>query len=297
MTVQLKINHLTKKFKDVTALDDINLELHSGEVLGYIGPNGAGKSTTIRSILGILRPSMGSVEIFGMDAFKHASKIHEKLSYVPGDVYLWPNLTGGQTIDLLLKMNNQQHTNKTDKLIKDFGLDITKKNKTYSKGNRQKVALIAAFSTEAEIYIFDEPTSGLDPLNEEVFQNHLLKLKQQGKSILLSSHILSEVEKVADRIAIIKDGQIVETGTLEDMQYLTSTLVEATTKDEPIDLKNLSGVNNLVIEKNHVSFQIDAKNLNSVISYLTTLEIIKLKTTKPTLEQIFLQYYKVSGDK
>lgn len=296
MTTQLKISHLTKKFKNFTALDDINLELKSGEVLGYIGPNGAGKSTTIRSILGILQPTSGHVEIFGMDSFTDAAKIHEKLSYVPGDVYLWPNLTGGETIDLFLKMNGQQHSSKTDELIKDFGLDTSKKNKTYSKGNRQKVALVAAFSTEADIYIFDEPTSGLDPLNEEIFKNHLINLKKRGKSILLSSHILSEVEKVADRIAIIREGKIIETGTLEEMQYLTATLVEASVDNSPDNLSKIDGITNLVQKDNSVSFQIDAQHLNEAISYLTSLGIKSLRSTKPTLEQIFLQYYKASGD-
>ncbi|MDO1605684.1 ABC transporter ATP-binding protein [Lactobacillus sp. YT155] len=297
MTTQLKITNLTKKFKNFTALNNINLELNSGEVLGYIGPNGAGKSTTIRSILGILHPTNGQIEIFGQDAFKDASKIHEKLAYVPGDVYLWPNLTGGETIDLLLKMNNQKHSQLTDELIKDFDLDISKKNKTYSKGNRQKVALIAAFSTEAEIYIFDEPTSGLDPLNEEVFKKHLKKLKDNGKSILLSSHILSEVQEVADRIAIIRNGQIIQTGTLEEMQYLTDTLVEAQVSGDPQELKNMPGVSNLVIKDKKVSFQVDSDNLNNTINYLSSIGLASLKSTKPTLEQIFLQYYKVSGDK
>ncbi|MGR3741248.1 ATP-binding cassette domain-containing protein [Companilactobacillus sp. DQM5] len=296
MTIQLKIEHLTKKFKSFKALDDINITLNSGEVLGYIGPNGAGKSTTIRSILGILNPTSGKVEIFGQDAFTNAAKIHEKIAYVPGDVYLWPNLTGGETIDLLLKMNNQKHTSLTDDLINDFDLDTSKKNKTYSKGNRQKVALIAAFSTDAEIYIFDEPTSGLDPLNEEIFKKHLKALKKSGKSILLSSHILSEVEEVADRISIIREGKIIETGTLEQMQYLTNTLIEANVKNSPTEIKNIKGITNLVIKNNKVSFQVNADNLNNAINYLTSLGLVSLRSTKPTLEQIFLQYYKMSGD-
>ncbi len=191
----LDVQNLQKNFGKVHALKDVNLQLHSGEVLGFIGPNGAGKSTTIRVILGLIKESGGSATVFGEDAWKDSVKIHQNLAYVPGDVYLWSNLTGGQTIDMLLHMSGQTHTAKTDELIKEFKLDTSKKNRTYSKGNRQKVALIAAFSTDVDLYIFDEPTSGLDPLNELIFQRRVAELKENGKSVLLSSHILSEVEK------------------------------------------------------------------------------------------------------
>lgn len=210
----LHIDHLQKNFGKFHALKNITFDIYPGEVFGFIGPNGAGKSTTIRTILGILRASGGRATIFGKDVFKDAVEIHKRIAYVPGDVYLWPNLTGGEIIDLFLKLGHSRHTLKTDELIKKFQLDPTKKARTYSKGNRQKVALIAAFSTKADLYIFDEPTSGLDPLNEEIFQKEVFNLKETGKAVLLSSHILSEVEKMCDNIGIIRNGEIVETGSL-----------------------------------------------------------------------------------
>ncbi len=238
----LETKNLKKSFGKFQALRDVNLKLHKGEVLGFIGPNGAGKSTTIRVILGLIKATGGSAAVFGKDVWKDSVAVHKNLSYVPGDVYLWPNLTGGQTIDLLLHMSGQKHTTKTDDLIKEFKLDTSKKNRTYSKGNRQKVALIAAFSTAVSLYIFDEPTSGLDPLNEVIFQHHIAELKKNGKSILLSSHILSEVEKMCDTIAIIREGNVIETGSLESMQHLTRNTVAVRTKEPLDELQKVAGV-------------------------------------------------------
>ncbi len=226
----LEIKNLKKNFGKFSALKDITFNVHRGEIFGFIGPNGAGKSTTIRVLLGILKKSSGDVTIFGNDVWKDTVEIHKRLSYVPGDVYLWPNLTGGEIIDLFLKMNNNKHSSRTDELIKKFDLDVTKKARTYSKGNRQKVTLIAALSTDAELYIFDEPTSGLDPIMEEVFQQEVIDLKNSGKSILLSSHILSEVERMCDRIGIIREGKIIETGTLDEMRHLTRSQIIVSTK-------------------------------------------------------------------
>ncbi len=288
----LHIDHLQKRFGKFQALKNITFDIYPGEVFGFIGPNGAGKSTTIRTLLGILRASGGKATIFGRDVFKDAVKIHQHLAYVPGDVYLWPNLTGGEIIDLFLKLSHNRHTQKTDELIKRFQLDPTKKARTYSKGNRQKVALIAALSTEAQLYIFDEPTSGLDPLNEEVFQQEVLKLKQAGKAVLLSSHILSEVEKMCDRIGIIRNGEIVETGTLEQMRHLTRTVIKVQTAETTPELPTLIGVHNVVTENNgSQTLAVDSEHLDAVMDYLSKKQILSIQATPPTLEDLFLRYY------
>lgn len=288
----LHIEHLQKKFGKFEALKDITFDIYPGEVFGFIGPNGAGKSTTIRTLLGILRASGGKATIFGQDVFKDAVAIHRRLAYVPGDVYLWPNLSGGEIIDLFLKLSHTKHSAKTDQLIKSFQLDPTKKARTYSKGNRQKVALIAAFSTDADFYIFDEPTSGLDPLNEEIFQKEVLQLKTKGKAVLLSSHILSEVEKMCDRIGIIREGKIVETGTLEQMRHLTRTIIKVQTKAAIPDIQNLTGVHNVNFDNNGVTtLAVDSEELDNIMNYLAQKQILSLQATPPTLEDLFLRYY------
>lgn len=232
----VEITKLTKRFGKVTAIDEIDLTLNEGEVFGYIGPNGAGKTTTINVLLGILKANSGSARIFGKDVWKDAVEIHKRVSYVPGDVNLWPNLTGGEVIDLFTSLRGNVNPEKRKRLLEMFELDPTKKCRTYSKGNRQKVALVAAFAADSDLYILDEPTSGLDPLMEQVFQQCVKEQKENGKSILLSSHILSEVERLCDRISIIRQGKIVETGTLSELQHLTN----ATTKDgTPLTLEDL----------------------------------------------------------
>ena len=293
----LHIDHLQKNFGKFHALKNITFDIYPGEVFGFIGPNGAGKSTTIRTILGILRATGGRATIFGKDVFKDAVEIHKRIAYVPGDVYLWPNLTGGEIIDLFLKLGHSRHTEKTDQLIKLFQLDPTKKARTYSKGNRQKVALIAAFSTNADFYIFDEPTSGLDPLNEEVFQKEVLKLKQAGKAVLLSSHILSEVEKMCDNIGIIRNGEIVETGSLAQMRHLTRTTIKVQTRDQTPELSDMTGVHNVSFDNNNQSLtmSVDSEHLESIMSYLTQKQIVSLQATPPTLEDLFLRYYDSSN--
>ncbi|MFH5810226.1 ATP-binding cassette domain-containing protein [Companilactobacillus sp. FL22-1] len=291
-TPTLHIDHLQKSFGKFQALKNITFDIYPGEVFGFIGPNGAGKSTTIRTLLGILRATGGQATIFGKDVYKDAVEIHKHIAYVPGDVYLWPNLTGGEIIDLFLKLSHSQHSTRTDQLIKQFQLDPTKKARTYSKGNRQKVALIAAFSTEADFYIFDEPTSGLDPLNEEIFQKEVLKLKAAGKSVLLSSHILSEVEKMCDHIGIIRNGEIVETGTLDEMRHLTRTVVKVKTKAPTPELKTLPGVHNVVTESDQtLTLSVDSDKLDSVMNYLVQKQIVTLQATPPTLEDLFMRYY------
>ena len=288
----LHIDHLQKQFGKFQVLKNVTFDVYPGEVFGFIGPNGAGKSTTIRTLLGILRASSGTATIFGKDVFKDAVSIHKRIAYVPGDVYLWPNLTGGETIDLFLKLGGSKHTEKTDEMIKRFQLDPTKKARTYSKGNRQKVALIAAFSTDADFYIFDEPTSGLDPLNEEYFQASVEELKKHGKAVLLSSHILSEVEKMCDRIGIIREGEVVETGTLAEMRHLTRTVIEFKTVDDTPELSSLEVVHSVIAQDNGMQqFSVDNEHMTKVMEYLSSKQIVSLQSTPPTLEDLFLRYY------
>ena len=225
MTEVVKVQGLQKKFGRFQALSNVTFTVDAGEVVGFIGPNGAGKSTTIRILLGIIKRDAGIAKIFGKDVWKESLEIHKRISYVPGDVSLWGNLTGGEIIDLFMKLHGSGNKEKRDYLIKRFELDPKKRSKTYSKGNRQKVGLITALSVDSDLYIFDEPTSGLDPLMEQVFQEEVAKIKEAGKSILLSSHILSEVERLADKVVIIRQGEIVETGTLDELRHLTRSTV------------------------------------------------------------------------
>ena len=293
----IHVSHLQKRFGKFQALHDVTFDVQPGEVFGFIGPNGAGKSTTIRTLLGLLRASGGTATIFGKDVFHDAVSIHKNIAYVPGDVYLWPNLTGGEIIDLFLRLSQQRHSKRTDELIKAFGLDTSKKARTYSKGNRQKVALIAALSQSADLYSFDEPTSGLDPLNEQVFQDEVKALKAAGKAILLSSHILSEVEQMCDRIGIIREGQIIETGTLTEMQHLTRTQISVTTKSPLTDLTDQPGVHQLKqTGKTAATFAVDSEAMTTVTRYLAEHQILTLKSTPPTLEDLFLRYYSQQPD-
>lgn len=291
----LQISNVTKKFGSFTALDGINLEVNQGEVYGFIGPNGAGKTTTIRILLGILKATSGSAQIFGRDAWKDAVGIHQRIAYVPGDVSLWPNLTGGEVIDLFVKLRGSNNQSRREELIKRFDLDPTKKCGTYSKGNRQKVALIAAFASDADLYILDEPTSGLDPLMEMVFQECVREVKAQGKSVFLSSHILSEVEKLCDRLSIIRQGRIIETGSLEELRHLTRTRVRVQTAEPIPNLKELAGVHDLEKFEGGASFQVDGDQIGEVIKYVSTYGIITLESAPPTLEELFMHHYQGEG--
>ncbi|MDN5487765.1 MAG: ABC transporter ATP-binding protein [Lactococcus lactis] len=287
----VEVKGLQKNFGQFQALKDVSFEVNAGEVLGYIGPNGAGKSTTIRILLGIIRATQGKVQIFGKDVWQDSIEIHKKIAYVPGDVYLWPNLSGGETIDLFLKLHGASNQEKRDQLIKKFDLNPKKKVRSYSKGNRQKIALIAALATEAELYIFDEPTSGLDPLMEAVFQEEVKALKAAGKAIILSSHILSEVEKLADRVAVIRKGEIVETGTLDDLRHLTRYQYKVETEQEAVGLKELSSVHDLQIKENEATFQADSDAIDEILKTLLLYGVKKLEATPPTLEDLFMRHY------
>jgi len=287
----LEIQNLSKKFGNFTALQDINLVINKGEVCGFIGPNGAGKSTTIRTILGIYKPTSGVVSVFGQDAWKDGLDIHKRISYVPGDVNLWPNLTGGEVIDLFIKLRGGKINPWKEELIKKFNLDVRKKCRTYSKGNRQKVALISAFATDADLYIFDEPTSGLDPLMESVFHEFVLRVKAQGKSVLLSSHILSEVEKLCDKISIIKDGTIIQSGTIDSFRHLKRFEITVRTNDI-IPLDSLNYVYKLTKTDNGAyAFEVDAEDLSTIIAYMGTFNVEDFKCTQPSLEKLFMTHY------
>lgn len=291
----LKVTNLTKKFGKFTALDGVNIDVNEGEVYGFIGPNGAGKSTTIRVLLGILKATEGEARVFGKDAWADAVEIHKRIAYVPGDVNLWPNLTGGEVIDLFVKLRGGNNKSKREELIKKFDLDPTKKCRTYSKGNRQKVALVAAFSSEADLYILDEPTSGLDPLMEQVFQECVMDIKKEGKSVLLSSHILSEVEKLCDRVGIIRQGKIIETGSLSELRHLTRTNLLVETKQPITSLNELKGVHEIEEKDEAVSFQVDSEELDTVIKHVSQFGVVKLEIAPPTLEDLFMRHYEGDG--
>ncbi|MGM0167601.1 ABC-2 type transport system ATP-binding protein [Enterococcus sp. AZ135] len=294
----VSLNKVEKNFGKFQALKNVTFDVKKGEVVGFIGPNGSGKSTTIRILLGMLKKSGGEALIFGKDVWKDDTEVHKDISYVPGDVYLWPNLTGGEIIDLLLRLNGQKRTKKTEELIEKFQLDPKKKARTYSKGNRQKIALVAALSQEAELYIFDEPTSGLDPLNEKTFQEEVLKLKEAGKSILLSSHILSEVEKMCDRIAIIREGVIIETGDLASMRHLTRMEITVETKTVLDGINQIAGVHKVDFsDETHqrAVLSVDREQMTKIMGFLSERQIVNLISTPPTLEDLFMRYYEKQG--
>ncbi len=290
MTV-LKTSNIIKRFGKFTALDGVNIEVNKGEVYGFIGPNGAGKSTTIRVLLGILKASEGEAKIFGKDAWDDAVEIHKQIAYVPGDVNLWPNLTGGEVIDLFVKLRGSNNKSRREELIQKFDLDPSKKCRTYSKGNRQKVALIAAFSSDADLYILDEPTSGLDPLMEIVFQECVIDAKKAGKSVLLSSHILSEVEKLCDKVGIIRQGKIIETGTLKELRHLTRTSLIVETILPITSLHEVKGVHDIEEKDQALSFQVDSEELGNVIKYVSQFEVVKLESSPAKLEDLFMRHY------
>ncbi|SDM93081.1 ABC transporter ATP-binding protein [Sediminibacillus halophilus] len=291
MTEVVKVHGLQKKFGKFQALKDVTFTVEPGEVVGFIGPNGAGKSTTIRTLLGIIKRDAGNVEIFGKDVWKDSLDIHKRISYVPGDVSLWGSLTGGEIIDLFLKLHGGGDKQKRDYLIKRFELDPKKKAKGYSKGNRQKVGLIAALSVDSDLYIFDEPTSGLDPLMEAIFQEEVEKIKESGKSILLSSHILSEVERLADKVVIIRQGEIVETGTLDDLRHLARSTVTLETEGDVAEMNKVNGVFDFKQTDNQATFSADNQYLNEILMEASKLGVKKFESVPPTLEDLFMRHY------
>lgn len=291
MTHVIEIKDLTKRFGKFEALSKLNLSVNEGEIYGYVGPNGAGKSTTIKTMLGLLKPTSGKVSLFGQDAFKDPVSIHQRIAYVPGDVNLWPNLTGGEVIDFLLSLQKSVDHERKAKLIRDFELDTRKKCGTYSKGNRQKVALVTALSMDADLYIFDEPTSGLDPLMEKVFQDNVRACKARGKTVLLSSHILSEVEQLCDRVGIIRKGELVDSGTLDEMRHLTRMRFTVQTSELLTGLDTQTAVHDVREKDGVYHFQVDSDHMASVIRYLGQFDVQKLESQPPTLEDLFLRHY------
>jgi ABC-2 type transport system ATP-binding protein len=290
MGTPVSITGLVKTFGRVRALDGLDLEVRDGEVLGFLGPNGAGKSTTLRILLGLLRADAGHVELLGGNPWRDVVALHRRVAYVPGDVSLWPNLSGGQAIDLMGRLRGGLDEGRRAELIDTFELDPTKRGRAYSKGNRQKVAIVASLASRAELLILDEPTAGLDPLMEALFREEIRREKAAGRSVLLSSHILAEVEALADRISIIRQGRIVETGTLEQMRLHARTNVSATLEDGAA-LTGLPGVADLRIEDHRVQFSVDAEGLAAAMNALAAHRVRALTVTPPSLEDLFLQHY------
>ena len=290
----IEVRGLVKAFGPVRALDGLDLEVTTGEVHGFLGPNGSGKSTTIRVLLGLLRATGGEARLLGGDPWTEAVALHRRIAYVPGDVNLWPTLTGGEAIDLLGRLRGGVDTRRRDELLERFELDPRKKARTYSKGNRQKVALVAALSSDAELLLLDEPTSGLDPLMESVFQDCVRALRAEGRTVLLSSHILAQVEALCDRVTIIRQGRTVEHGSLDDLRHLRRTSIEVETERPPEGIDRLAGVHDLRIDGRRAWFDVDTVALDAALEHLTTLNVRSLKSRPPTLEELFLRHY--AGD-
>ncbi|MEU1971535.1 ABC transporter ATP-binding protein [Microbacterium sp. NPDC019599] len=286
---------LVKRYGRVNALDGLDLTVDEGQVHGFLGPNGAGKSTTIRVLLGLARASDGEASVFGLHPWRDAVAIHRRVSYIPGDVSVWPNLSGGEAIDLLARLrgaakHGSLYRAEKERLLEAFQFDPRKKGRAYSKGNRQKVALIAAFAVPAELYIFDEPTSGLDPLMEVMFRREVARVKEAGATVLLSSHILSEVERLCDRVSIIRAGKVVESGTLADLRHLTRTEVSFEGTDAAL-VAAVADAHDATAEDGRVSFTVDSDRVAGVLPELSRLQVAGLRVEPPSLEELFLRHY------
>ncbi|MEU4333328.1 ABC transporter ATP-binding protein [Micromonospora lupini] len=291
METPIAVSGLVKTFGRTRALDGLDLTVRAGEVHGFLGPNGAGKSTTIRALLGLLRTDAGDVRLLGGDPWRDAVALHRRLAYVPGDVTLWPNLSGGEVIDLLGRMRGGLDPARRAELLDSFELDPRKKGRAYSKGNRQKVGLVAALASDVELLILDEPTSGLDPLMEEVFQHWVRRAKADGRTVLLSSHILAEVEALCDRVTIIRNGRDVETGTLSELRHLRRTSIEAELTGPVDGLGQLTGVHDLRVDGQRVRFDVEDVALDVALHRLTEIGVRSLVSQPPTLEELFLRHY------
>ncbi|MFI7545009.1 ATP-binding cassette domain-containing protein [Actinoplanes sp. NPDC049599] len=287
----VEMRSVTKTFGSVKALDQLDLTVRPGEVAGFLGPNGAGKSTTVRVLLGLLRADSGQARVLGGDPWIDAVDLHRRIAYMPGEVTLWPGLTGGEAIDLLARLRGRADQAAKRRMLELFELDPTKKTRTYSKGNRQKVALVAALSSNAELLILDEPTSGLDPLMEAVFTRCIEEVKHQGRSVLLSSHILAEVEKLCDTVTIIRRGQVVQSGTLADLRHLTRSTIVATTQRDARALSGEPGVHDLTLDGDQLHFTVDNTSLPEVLSRLAGYGVVSLVSNPPSLEELFLREY------
>ncbi len=291
MTTAISVSGLVKTFGRTRALDGLDLTVRTGEVHGFLGPNGAGKSTAIRVLLGLMRADAGSATLLGGDPWRDATTLHRRLAYVPGDVSLWPNLSGGEVIDLLGRLRGGLDPARRAELLERFDLDPRKKGRAYSKGNRQKVALVAALASDVDLLVLDEPTSGLDPLMESVFQDCITEERDRGRTVLLSSHILAEVETLCDRVSIIRLGRTVETGTLTELRHLTRTSIAADLASTPNGIAGLPGVHDVRVEGTRVRFDVDTRDLDGALRALTQVGVRSLTSQPPTLEELFLRHY------
>ncbi|WP_328645726.1 ABC transporter ATP-binding protein [Amycolatopsis sp. NBC_00348] len=287
----IAISGLHKSFGRTKALDGLDLQVPTGEVHGFLGPNGAGKSTTVRVLLGLLHADSGDVRLLAGDPWKDAASLHRRLAYVPGDVNLWPNLSGGEVIDLLGRLRGGLDEKRRADLLERFDLDPKKKGRTYSKGNRQKVAIVAALASRVDLLILDEPTSGLDPLMEATFQYAIQEEREQGRTVLLSSHILAEVEALCDKVSIIRNGRTVESGTLAELRHLTRTSITAELAGPPNGLATLANVHDLKVDGNRVRFDVETRSLDEALRQLTQVGVRSLVSQPPTLEELFLRHY------
>jgi len=301
VTDAIAVSGLHKSYGKAVALNGLDLSVAAGEVHGFLGPNGSGKTTTIRILLGLLRGDGGTARLLGGDPWRDATALHRRLAYVPGDVTLWPNFTGGEVIDLLGRLRGGLAAKRRESLLERFDLDPTKKARAYSKGNRQKVALISALASDVELLILDEPTSGLDPLMEATFRDCVEEERHSGRTVLLSSHILSEVEALCERVTIIRAGQAVESGTLAELRHLTRTSIAADLARPPAGLDQLPGVHDLDVQdfSGHragrlgarVRCEVDTDELGEVLRHLTAVGVLSLVSQPPTLEELFLRHY------
>lgn len=291
MTTAIEASGLVKRFGSVRALDGLDLRVEAGEVHGFLGPNGAGKSTAIRVLLGLLRADAGRVRLLGGDPWVDAVGLHRRLAYVPGDVELWPNLTGGEAIDVLGRLRGGLDRRRRAELIERFDLDPSKKGRVYSKGNRQKVAIVAALASDVELLLLDEPTAGLDPLMEVVFQEVVGQVRAEGRTVLLSSHILAQVERLADRVSIIRLGRVVQSGSLAQLRHLTRTSVEAVTVSRVRGLEEIVGVHDVEVGDGRVRFAVDGEHLDAAIRRVSEAGVRSLTSHPPTLEELMLRHY------
>jgi len=290
METIIETKELTKKYGHMAALDHLDITVQKGEVLGYLGPNGAGKTTTIRLLLGLIKPTSGTAAIFGQDATSHAAEIHKRVAYVPGETNLWPNLTGAETLRFLANIHGSVDTTYQKELLQKFAFDPNKKVRSYSKGNRQKIVLIAALATRADLLIFDEPTSGLDPVMAKMFRDEVQAAKRNGQTVFLSSHMLEEVEELCDRVAVLKSGKLVEIGTLEELRHLSALTVEATFHGTPPDPSHLKNVSDVKITNTHLHCSINGP-VDELLMLVAKAKPISFISHKPSLEELFLALY------
>jgi ABC-2 type transport system ATP-binding protein len=279
----------------MTALDHLDITVKKGEILGYLGPNGAGKTTTIRLLLGLIKPTAGTAKIFGKEVQHNAAELHKKIAYVPGETSFWPNMTGAETLRFLTNIHGSSNDGYQEELIKKFDFDPNKKVRSYSKGNRQKIALITALSSKAELLIFDEPTSGLDPVMAKVFRDEVLAAKENGQTVFLSSHMLEEVEELCDRVAVLREGELVELGTLDELRHLSALTIDATFSTSPPDVSKVKNVSNVTVHDNHLRCNVNG-SIDELLLIVAKAKPISFLSRKPSLEELFLALYDGEND-